>query len=198
MDMHIWYRETGQTASGLRLAEAWEDAEHPDGVYLDEVPGDAALVWKSTETDAALLHVTIPEERAPGVPHLWFTAADEPHAAPRACTLSAYTDGPFVSGSIVSPLAFATLGIRGDDELGTVRWLRDGLVVDLYVAPDLRRQGVATCLLLAAGAWQQANRWPGFIHADRPRTRLGRAFLTRLRHPGRVARDAGPRFDEEE
>jgi len=43
-----------------------------------------------------------------------------------------------------------------------------------------------TSLLHAAGAWQQANRWPGFIHSDGRRTVLGQLFLAAKRNPGRI------------
>ncbi|TPX00525.1 GNAT family N-acetyltransferase, partial [Schumannella luteola] len=186
-DAHIWYRELGATASGLRVAEAWESPAHPDGAYSDDDPGAAALVWRSSATERGALHVEIPEERAPGAPELWFVAVDEPRARPAACNLVAYTGGDIPPGTIITPYAFATLGIPSDAQLGAVRWYRDGLVHQIYVSPDHRRRNIGSTLLYAAGAWQQANRWPGWIHSDGRRTQLGQLFLAAKRHVGRIA-----------
>lgn len=183
---HIWYRELGATASGLRVAEAWESAAHADGVYADAEPGDAALVWRTREPERGLLHVTIPADRAPGSPPLWFVVVDEPRGDRPACNLVAYGDDTLPAGTIVSNHTFATLGVRSDSQLGAVRWYRDGLVHQIFVSPDHRRRNIGTSLLHAAGAWQQANRWPGFIHSDGRRTLLGQLFLAAKRNPSRI------------
>jgi GNAT superfamily N-acetyltransferase len=185
-DAHIWYRETGTTASGLRLAEAWESGDHADGEYADDVPAHATLVWRLTEPGRGLAHVEIPEHRAPGAPPLWFVAVDEPRAARPACNLVAYVGAGVEAGTVVSTHTFATLGIRSDAQLGAVRWYRDGLVHQIYVSPDHRRRNIGTSLIHAAGAWQQAKRWPGWIHADGRRTMLGQLFLAAKRHPSRI------------
>lgn len=183
---HIWYRDLGETASGLRLAEAWADAEHDEGAYSDDEPGDAELVWRSAAVERGLLQVTIPPHRAPGAPPLWFVAVDEPRAARAACNLVAYGGDTLTAGTIVSSHTFATLGVRSDTQLGAVRWYRDGLVHQIFVSADHRRQNIGTALLHAAGAWQQANRWPGFLHSDGRRTLLGQLFLAAKQYPNRV------------
>jgi GNAT superfamily N-acetyltransferase len=185
-DNRIWYRELGSTASGLRIAEAWESAAHADGEYSSDEPGDARLVWRLAEAERGLVHVEIPEERAPGAPALWFVAVDEPRGQRPACNLVAYSGADVTPGTIVSSYTFATLGVRSDAQLGAVRWYRDGLVHQIYVSPQHRRQNIGTSLLHAAGAWQQANRWPGFIHSDGRRTLLGQLFLAAKRNPGRI------------
>jgi len=185
-DKRIWYRELGSTASGLRIAEAWESGAHADGEYSSDDPGDARLVWRLAESERGLVHVTIPEERAPGAPPLWFVAVDEPRAPRPACNLVAYSDADIAPGTIISTYTFATLGVRSDAQLGAVRWYRSGLVHQIYVSPQHRRRNIGTSLLHAAGAWQQANRWPGFIHSDGRRTVLGQLFLAAKRNPGRI------------
>lgn len=183
---HIWYRELGATPSGLRLAEAWADAVHAEGAYSDDEPGDAELVWRTSAVERGLLKVTIPPHRAPGAPALWFVVVDEPRAQRPACNLVAYSDDALPAGTIVSNHAFAGLGVRSDTQLGAVRWYRDGLVHQIFVSPDHRRQNIGTALLHAAGAWQQANRWPGFLHSDGRRTMLGQLFLAAKQYPNRV------------
>lgn len=183
---HIWYRELGATASGLRLAEAWADDAHEEGAYSDDEPGDAELVWRTTAVERGLLQVTVPEHRAPGAPPLWFVVVDEPRGARPACNLVAYGGDALPAGTIVSGHTFATLGVRSDAQVGAVRWYRDGLVHQIFVSPDHRRQNIGTSLLHAAGAWQQANRWPGFLHSDGRRTLLGQLFLAAKQYPNRV------------
>lgn len=183
---HIWYRDLGSTPSGLRLAEAWSDDIHAEGSYSDDEPGDAELVWRTAVAERGLLHVTVPEHRAPGSPPLWFVAVDEPRAERPACNLVAYGGDTLPAGTIVTHHTFATLGVRSDAQLGAVRWYRDGLVHQIFVSPDHRRQNIGTSLLHAAGAWQQANRWPGFLHSDGRRTLLGQLFLAAKQYPNRV------------
>lgn len=185
-DARVWYRETGGTASGLRLAEGWESRHHGEGVYGEEVPPGASPVWRSAESDRGLLHVTVPEQRAPGAPPLWFVVVDEPRAPRAACNLVAYTGGDIPAGTIVSGHAFATLGVRSDAQLGAVRWYRTGLVHQIFVSPDHRRRNIGSSLLYVADAWHQANRWSGFLHADGRRTPLGQLFLAAKQYPGRI------------
>ena len=185
-DSHIWYRELGQTPSGLRLAEAWESAAHAEGEYSDDQPGDAELVWRTASTERGQLRIEIPPHRAPGAPPLWFVVVDEPRAAKPACNLVAYGGDALPAGTVITNHAFATLGVRSDAQLGAVRWYRDGLVHQIFVSPDHRRQNIGTALLHAAGAWQQANRWAGYLHSDGRRTLLGQLFLAAKQYPGRV------------
>jgi hypothetical protein len=68
-----------------------------------------------------------------------------------------------------------------------VRWYRNGLVHQIFVAKDYRRMHLATILLYMAGAWHQANGWEGRIHGDGRRTELGEQLLATLNHPQRYA-----------
>ncbi|QNO38424.1 hypothetical protein H4J02_05290 [Protaetiibacter sp. SSC-01] len=183
----IWYRELGSTPEGLRVAEAWEGEGRLEGAYVDDEPGDAALVWRSSSTPEGLLHVGIPFERAPDAPALWYVAIDEPRGLPPACVLAAFASGELPEGTIVGPHGFAQLGVAADAQLGEVRWFRDGLVHHIHVVPEFRRRDIGTSLLCAAGAWQQANRWPGYLHVGEGlHTPLVRRFLATFRLMGRM------------
>jgi GNAT superfamily N-acetyltransferase len=186
----IWYRELGETPEGLRLVEARESPDHEEGAYVDGDPGDAPLVWRSSATPHGPLRVGIPFERVPDAPNLWFVASDEPRARTPACVLAAFAGDELPDGTIVTARGFALLGVSADAQLGEVRWFRDGLVHHIHVEPAYRRRDIGTSLVHVAGAWQQANRWPGFLHASGRRTRLAQLFLAPFGIPGRV--DAGP------
>lgn len=182
----IWYRETGTTSTGLRLAEAWTSDEHRDGSYTAAAPQRASLVWRTTATDDGLLHVNIPPARAPDVPPLWFVPIDELRGDDPGCSLVAYLDDGVPPGTVVSLHTLATLGVPSDSQVGTVRWLRTGLVVELYVARDYRMRDIGLSLVHAAGAWHQANRWPGFLYADTAAAPPGSLAPVARRHPSRV------------
>lgn len=183
----IWYRALGATHDGLRLAEAWEGDGYAEGAYSDADPGDAALVWRTSATPDGLLHVGIPFERAPDAPALWFVAVDEPRGAHPACILSAFAGDELPDGTIVGPHGFARLGVAADAQVGEVRWFRDGRVHHIHVVPEQRRRDIGTSLLCAAGAWHQANRWPGYLYVtEGPHTPLVQRFLSTFRLRGRI------------
>lgn len=180
MDERIWYRELAATPHGLRTAEAWEGVGGPGSGYVDRVPADAVLIWRSAPSADGLLQVGIPFERVPDAPPLWFVAVDEPRGRPPACILAAYRGDELPDGTVVGAHGFAQLGVPADAQLGEVRWFRDGLVHHIHVAPEWRRRDIGTSLLHAAGSWHQAMRWPGFLHAGARRTRLTTLLLARL------------------
>lgn len=184
----LWYRALGSTATGLRLAEAWASDEHPEGSYATEESTRAALVWRTHASEHGLLRIEVPEDRTPGAPPLWFVPVDEPRGHPASCSLVAYLGGDIPAGTVVSPHTFATLEVHSDSQLGTVRWLRDGHVVELYVARDHRRQNVGITLVHAAGAWHQASGWPGFLYADAATSPPDALAPVARRHPGRIRR----------
>ncbi len=187
LEQAIWYRELGATAGGLRLAEAWEGPGHPEGAYVDDVPRGAELVWRTAASADGLLHVGIPFERAPDAPSLWFVAADGPRRRPPSCVLTAYAGDALPDGTVVEAHALARPNLDADAGLGHVRWFRDGLVQLVHVAPEFRRRDIGTSLLCAAGAWQQANRWPGYLHVGPGRhAALARRVVGAFRLPGRI------------
>ena len=188
----IWYRETGTTSTGLRLAEAWTSDEHRDGGYTTSKPRAASLVWRTTATDHGLLHVNIPPERAPDVPPLWYVPLDETRGDSPSCALVGYLDDGIPPGTVVSTHTFATLGVPSDAQVGMVRWRRTGLVVELYVAREHRMRDIGLSLVHAAGAWHQANRWPGFIYADPAAAPPGSLAPVLRRHPSRARGDPVP------
>jgi GNAT superfamily N-acetyltransferase len=195
----IWYVRHERGPRHLWHATAWRGPGHADGDVVDasDVGEGAELVWRTSGAERGLLTVHVPEHRAPGAPPLWFVQVDEPGARPAATNLVAFPTDDLPPGTVVSRYTFATMGVRNDQQAGALRWYRDGLVHQIYVAPDWRRRLVGTSMLHVAGAWHQANGWSGHIHGDGRRTVLGEQFLVATQQPNRFAplRETMPPMD---
>ena len=186
----LWYRRFEQLPSGLWLAEAREGDAQLDGSVHDasQVEGVGRVVWRTARTERGILRIDAPESRIPDAPDLWFVEVDEPRAQPAgACNLVAFATDAYEPGTVISRFAFAGLGIPNDRQAGAVRWHRHGLVHQIFVADGMRRRFVATAILRAADAWQQAHGWPGKVHGDGRRTELGQQFVAALEFPQRYA-----------
>jgi GNAT superfamily N-acetyltransferase len=186
----VWYLVRGVLDSRLALITAYADARHPDGHRSDAPSADATespFVWRTHQTDTGLLRIEVPDSSAPGAPALWFVFVDEPSVRPAAANLVAFATDHFPPGTVVSKFRFATTGVPNEAQAGAVRWYRNGLVHQVFVSESWRRRHVGTVLLHAADAYHQASGWPGHLHGDGRRTRLGERFLATLRHPQRFA-----------
>lgn len=183
----LWYQRHGCEPSGLWQVTAWLGDAHPDGTVVDggTTPAGHTLGWSTRHSDVGLLQVDVSAQLAPGAPPLWFVNIDEPGARPAATNLVAFGTDDRPAGTVVDRYAFATMGVRNDQQAGAVRWYRNGLVHQVFVAPAWRRRLVGTAILVTADAWHQANGWPGHLHGDGRRTALGEQFLATLRHPQR-------------
>jgi GNAT superfamily N-acetyltransferase len=102
--------------------------------------------------------------------------------------LVAFASDARPAGTVVNNYQFATMGVRSEEQAASVRWYpRDGLVHQIYVAPQWRRLLVGTKLLYAAGALHQSLGWTGKLHSDGRRTPAGDALTANLPHPIRIA-----------
>ena len=183
-----WYRRGARDDSGLWAVTAYESDDHADGEVVDDDPDPGIpWLWRTHVPERGILAV----ELAPGLqeqaPPLWYVNVDEPTATPPATNLVAFATEHYAPGTIVSRYAFAGAGVHNDLQAGAVRWYRDGIVHQIFVAPAWRRRFVASTLLYAASAFHQSNGWPGHLRSDGRRTDLGDRFAAGSRHPQRFA-----------
>lgn len=179
-----WYARRSTLQSGLHLVSAHRGFEHADGTTMH---GGRPALWSTERSELGLIRVIVAREAAPEAPNTWFVSVDEPRAEPPAANLVAYVTDDFPSGTIINRYQFGSLGIRGEDQAGAIRWFRDiGLKHQIFVAPQWRRNQLGTLLVYTASAFHQANGWPGRFHADGRRTELGEKFGGRFNHPERT------------
>lgn len=153
----------------------------PDGAVLDAGPADAeaALVTARAErASGRVLTVEVAAHVSPNAPALWLVAQPEPTAEPPAMTLVAFATNRFREGTVISAAEFTDLPVRSAEQVAAVRWFtRTGQVHQVYVAPDHRRRGIGTKLLLAAGTYAVASGWPR-LWGNGERTDLGEVLAT--------------------
>lgn len=186
----MWYsRDAALDGVGWQVS-AWESEDHPDGAIVEAAGDDVdgALIWRSRASDAGILSIALGPDAVPGAPDLWFVKVDEPRATPPACNVVAFASDDFPPGTVITNYRFATAQVANDKQVGALRWYpRDGLVHQVYVAPDWRRRRVGSAVIYAASAIHQSHGWPGKLHSDGRRTDLGDMFVAALRHPERIA-----------
>jgi hypothetical protein len=191
---NISYLHAGSISPDLRAVTAYMGVGVEDGEQLMREPANDPTVTWLWRTDAiapdstrGLLQVEVNSAVVDGAPAVWFVWVDEPTVTPRATNLVAFVDDRVAPGTILSGHQFAALGVGNDIQVGAIRWYPEtGLIHQVFVAPDFRRQQLGTVLLYAASALHQSHSWPGKIHADGRRTELGQQFAAGLRHPHRL------------
>ena len=162
-----------------------DTTEHPDGVRLELSAAEAAGILEPVIVATAVIRQGLVTELligsgfAPKAPPLWFVEAPEPEAQPQATNLMAFaapvptTSGGPGTGTLVRADALNDMALTGVDQVGAVRWYpASGMIDQIYVAPDRRRQHVATALLAAAGTLSVTRDWPR-LWTDGERTALG-------------------------
>jgi GNAT superfamily N-acetyltransferase len=134
------------------------------------------------------MRVEVADIVAPEAPPLWFVLVDEPRVTPPATNLVAFASAERPAGTVVNQYQFASMGVQSDEQSAAVRWYpRDGLVHQIYVAPQWRRHQVGTLVLYSAGAVHQSMGWNGRLHSDGRRTPAGDALTSNILHPVRIA-----------
>jgi hypothetical protein len=172
--------------SGLWQVTCRLNDAYPDGSRVDDPDLTAPVFWRTLPAEHGLVRFELAGFATPAAPKVWFVNVDEPRASPKATNLVAFANDRMPAGTILSRYQFATLGVSNDEQAGAVRWYpANGLVHQIFVATAWRRRQLATHLLYAAGAFHQANGWPGHLHGDGRRTELGERLVAGLRHPGR-------------
>lgn len=104
---------------------------------------------------------------------LWFVETAELDATPAANTLVAFSGSGVSDGSVLDAPTVLSRGLTAADQVGAIRWwIHSGQIHQVYVAPERRRQGIATALIHAAAGARAARGWPS-LRADGQRTDLG-------------------------
>lgn len=182
-DTPTWYARRATLASGLHLVSAHRGDEFPDGSTMH---GGHPALWSTEASENGMLRVLVSLDSVPDAPPTWFVNVDEPRAMPPATNLVAYATGDFPAGTIINRFQFGSLGIPSEEQAGAIRWFRDGLVHQVFVAPKWRRKQLGTLLIYAASAFHQANGWEGKLHGDGRYTDLGDRFLQQVPHAARI------------
>lgn len=192
----LWYRRGSVIGKGLVDVSSHLNDLHTDGEVVDMVdePSQSDKVWHASESAVGLANISIEARAIPGAPAVWFVYVPEPQATPAAANLVAYrvdSLSPELAlpvGTVISANRFPVLGVPNDSQVAAIRWYpRDGLIHQVFVKPEARRQSLGTVMIYAASAFHQANSWPGRLHGDGRRTDLGDKFVAGLRHPQRYA-----------
>jgi hypothetical protein len=180
---NIVYTRGERMASGAIAVTARMTDEATDGALVENPDLDWPVLWQS-----GVLRVEIADLVAPGAPEMWFVQIDEPKSTPPATHLVGFATDARPTGTVVNQYQFATMGVHSDEQAAAVRWYpRDGLVHQVYVAPQWRRHQVGTLILYCAGAVHQSMGWPGKLHSDGRRTPAGDALTSNIVHPSRIA-----------
>lgn len=186
----LWYLRERELPSGLWCMAGFETGAHRDGELLTVSPDEKiqdGWFWRTHESERGILRVDIAAEALPKRPALWFVNVDEPKGGTPATNLVAFATDHHEPGTIISRWAFATMGVHNDLQVGAVRWYRTGVVDQIFIAKQWRRQQAATAILVVADAFHQSNAWPGFLRSDGRRTNLGKFLAAGVRHPQRFA-----------
>jgi hypothetical protein len=190
----LWYRKGKSIGEGVSEVSSHFNNIHPDGAVIEAEgePSTADEVWRVSASEAGLLRIDIDPVAVPGAPPVWYVYVLEPQASPPAVNLVAYStdelsnENALPPGTLVSSNRFPLLGVPSEAQVAAIRWYpHDGLIHQVYVTPDARRQSLGTVMIYAASALHQSHGWPGAIHGDGRRTDLGDKFVAGLRHPQR-------------
>jgi GNAT superfamily N-acetyltransferase len=129
--------------------------------------------------------VVVADAVNPGAPLLWYVllpVAD----APSEVDLVAFSTANRADGDVLGTAQFEALGIDWGNQVGAMRWdTVSGMVRQVYVAPAVRRRGVASKLGWAVACIVHSQGWAP-LQADGVRTDLGEAWVTGRRDRWRV------------
>jgi hypothetical protein len=185
---HSIYTPDFELENGLWAVTCRLSDEHPDGSTVADPNPAWPMFWQTTASTDGLLHIRMADFVTPDAPDVWFVYVDEPKADPPAANLVAYANDRMPAGTVITKYRFATLGVHNDEQVAAIRWYpRDGLIHQVFVSEQWRRQALGTRIIYSAGAFHIANRWPGRLHGDGRRTDLGEKFVAGLQKPERVA-----------
>ena len=188
----VWYALPPVDAvSGERSVHGIVGAAHPDAArvvcapdVLERLPEGDRLLW-SVRGRASVASIEIVGVGASG-PQPWFILKGA-HGPSDRVVLIAFQGGRTAEGAVIDEVGAAVLGVDGGEQVGAVEWEpRSGIVRQLFVQPDRRRERLGTVLVLAASAVQQFHGWPGVVRADGGRTEMGQQFLTAIPFQTRV------------
>lgn len=173
------------------VVRAFRGPRHPDGVVVEDDAPDldgAQPLWMVAGDAHGRQVVSVSQRVLPLPPPVWFVAITDVPDRRDEAQIVAFASDHLPAGTVIDRFAFATLGVPNEDQVAAVRWCPStGVVAEIFVRPDQRRQQVATLVLYAASAVHQSRGWPGALRSDGRRTDLGERFVTGLAHPERIA-----------
>lgn len=189
---NTWYvRDRHDEATSRWVVRAFRGPHHPDGVVVDAVDVEldgAELLWMVVPERSGYLSVSVSLRALPQPLPVWFCAITDVADRPDEAQLVAFASDVMPAGTVVDRFTFATLGVDNASQVAAVKWCPStGVVAEVFVQRQQRRQQLATLLLYSASAFRQAHGWPGALRSDGRRTDLGERFVTGLAHPQRIA-----------
>ncbi len=161
---------------------------HPDGCLLDDPieTGDAFVLWRVGIDDQNRGVIRLNRDSLRGSPPLWFVMVPEPDMDRPAMVLVGFASDHLPVGTVITDPMFFSMAVSNEDQAGAIRWwYEDGVIDQVFVQPNFRRQGVATELIYAVGAWQALHGHPVNIRSDHRRTELGQHFEAGTQFPSR-------------
>lgn len=143
---------------------------------------DGCGIVEAHYRDGAVDQLIVPGWLVPKAPPLWFLElVGLPSASPSSTTpddpsshLMAFpaTDG-LPAHRLLAPSELGDTQLRSEDQVAAIEWNpRTGEVLQIYVDPARRRQGLATAIGLAAAVLARARNRPD-VWSDGQRTELG-------------------------
>lgn len=167
------------------LGDAWPDGE----LLVDPVDTDGMFVLWRTDVDddghGRIDHNPAAHDLAPP---LWFVLLPETDLDRPAMSLVGFATDHHPVGRIITDAEFFTTPVRSAEQVGAIRWWHlEGVIDQVFVATDWRRQGVATKLIYSVNACQALHGHPVDIRSDGRRTELGHHLDAGTRFPGRFA-----------
>lgn len=194
---------------GRRATTAYRVPLELDGKRYDVIPGESAnplaqdyeIAWQTTFDDAGHLCISGSETVAPDAPSTWFVAVDAArHFGDGRRAIVLFSSEHFASGTVIDEMEFVMLPVKNEEQIGTVIWSKStGLITEIYVAPEHRRNDVGILALLGAAAYHHSFGWNGLLHNDGKRTLLGQQFALSIDLAQRIAPHAelSPPMDPE-
>lgn len=165
--------------------------DHPDGTLVGPGIDESTLPldrmhWAVDVDHAGRSTVVVSDWAVEGAPDLWYVRVPGEVDGRATFTIAAYATAHLPDGTVVRNAEFLVMPVASDEQVGAVRWFTDdGLVDQVYVAPERRGAHVARKLLYAAAAMHQHHGWAGSLHGGPRRTDLGESLAAR--HPERLA-----------
>jgi hypothetical protein len=187
-----WYvRDRYDERRGRWVVRAFRGPRYPDGVVVDDELPDldgADPLWMAAADHKGRTLVTVSQRVLPLPPPVWFVELSDVADRPDEAQLVAFASDHLPAGTVIDRFAFTAVGVRNEEQVAAVKWRpSDGVVLEVYVDPQQRRQQLATLVLYGASAVHQSRGWPGALRSDGRRTDLGERFVTGLAHPQRIA-----------
>ncbi len=159
------------------------------GVDDDPLVHEYEMVWQTSFDGAGRLCISGSESVAPDAPSAWYVAVDAArHFGDGRRAIVVFSSEHFARGTVIDEMEFVMLPVNNEDQIGTVIWTKStGLITEIYVAPEHRRNDVGLLALLGAAAYHHSFGWDGLLHNDGKRTLLGQQFALSIDIADRIA-----------